>query len=129
MYNVDPAASSISKPIILFQCGRIRFEWLKAQIILVWLLCLSLFCSYCLFSITWSFNLVIQKSRLTSFFLLAATQRYRSCTWIAPQIHLVPDPAASINQQAVFKAKVRGKILVCVSDTEIPSWWPQEISI
>lgn len=54
------------KPVILIKCGRIRFDWLKAQIILVWLLCLFLFCAYCLFSITWSFNLVVQKSRLTS---------------------------------------------------------------
>lgn len=69
------------KPVILFKCGRIRFDWLKAQIIVVWLLCLSLLCAYCLFSITWPFNLVIQKSRLTS--LLACCkpeiQEFYSC--------------------------------------------------
>lgn len=127
MYNVGSAASSASKPVILFKSRRIRFEWLTIQINLVWLLCLcSLLTVY--FTLL-AFIIWLCKNQDLHHFLLAATQRYRSCIWITPQIHLVPNPAASINQQVVFKAKVREKILLCVSDTEIPSWWPQEISI
>lgn len=109
VYNIHPTASHISKFVFLFKCGRIRFDWLKVQIILVWLLSLSLFSAYYLSSITWSLIWLYKNQDVLDHFWLAATQRHRSCTWIAPQIHLVHDLAAGSNQQLVSRQKLEEK--------------------